>query len=193
MDYQNDYAQTNNDGCLDWDSEIQQEDSYVLIPEGDYPFTIQKVERQRFTPKPNSNSKIPACNMAVVTFLVGGETLTDNFKLHSKMEWKLSAFYAAIGMKQKGEKVRMNWPGVVGRTGFCRIVIDKYTKNNGSEGESNKIDKFYAPWDSEYPELQQRFGGAQQPAPQTWQQPAPQQTTMSGYQTNAPAWQAGKF
>ena len=191
MDYQNNYAQTNNDGCFGWEDEIQNEDSFSLLPEGDYPFTVQKVERQRYSPKPNS--KIPACNMAVVTFLVGSETLTENFMLHSKMEWKLSALYAAIGMKQKGEKVRMNWPGIIGRTGFCHIIIEKYKKNDGSEGESNKFSKFYTPWDENYAALQAKLGGS---APTACQQPCQQtapQTTMAGYQTNAPAWQAGQF
>lgn len=191
MDYQNNYAQTNNDGCFGWDDEIQKEDSFVLLPEGDYPFTVLKVERQRYNPK--QGSKLPACNMAEVTFSVGGETLTENFILHSKMEWKLSALYAAIGMKQKGEKVRMNWPGIVGRSGFCRIVVEKYTKNDGSEGTSNKFGRFYAPWDENYAALQAKLGGS---APTAYQQPYQQnaqQTTMAGYQTNAPAWQAGKF
>lgn len=191
MDYQNNYAQTNNDGCFGWDDEIQRDDSYVLLPEGDYRFTVQKVERGRYSPKPGA--KIPPCNQAAVTFLVAGETLTENFILHSKMEWKLSAFYASIGMKAQGEKVRMNWPGVVGRSGFCRITIEKYKKNDGSEGESNKFSKFYTPWDENYAALQAKLGGS---APTAYQQPYQQnaqQTTMAGYQTNAPAWQAGKF
>lgn len=205
MDYQNTYAAApaSNDGCLDWDSEIQQESSWELLPEGDYPFTVEKVERGRFSPK--QGSKIPACNMAIVTFNVGGQTLTENFPLHTKMEWKISALYAAVGMKQQGEKVRMNWPGIVGRSGYVHVGVREWKKDDGSTGQSNEFKKFYAPWDKEYAALsnaptQPQYISTQQPAPQPQQyaqpQPAPQpyqpqQQTM--YSAAPGHWTPGQF
>lgn len=190
----NNYNQP-NDGCLGWEDEISQESSFVLLEEGDYPFTVEKLERGRFSPKPGG--RIPACNQATVTFAVGGTTLSENFLLHTRMEWKISALYAAIGLKQQGERVRMNWPAVMGRSGICRIGVREWTKDDGTKGQSNEIRKFYAPWDKEYPALQAKFGGSQQGQPTTCQQaPAqtqyiPQQQTM--YQANPNQWTPGKF
>ena len=197
MDYQNSYSTqpAANDGCLGWEDEIQQESSFVLLEEGDYPFTVEKLERSRYSPK--AGAKIPACNQAVVTFDVGGTTLTENFQLHTKMEWKISALYAAIGMKQQGAKVRMNWPAVMGRSGYCHVGVRAWKKDDGTTGQANQISKFYAPWDKEYPSLQAKFGGSAQPQPVTYQQPSaqpqyiPQQQTM--YATNPNPWTPGKF
>ena len=38
----------------------------------------------------------------------------------------------------------MNWTKAVGAKGKCHVFINKYTKRDGSEGESNKIKKLYA-------------------------------------------------
>lgn len=198
MDYQNSYntapaanygtgapagyntAPASNDGCLDWDGEIQQESSWELLPEGDYAFIVEKVERGRFSPKPNS--KIPACNQATVTFIVGGQTLTDNFPLHTKMEWKISALYAAVGMKQQGEKVRMNWPGIVGRTGYVHVGVREWKKDDGTTGQSNDMRKFYVPWDKDYQDVVQAVEQQVSAAPmQQYQQPAPQYTQSQQY------------
>lgn len=146
-----DYAQNQgyqNDGAFGWDDEIQNEDSFVLLPEGDYWFKIMKVEKARY----NGGSKISACPKAIVEFEItcpDGQTvtLTENFLLHQKMEWKLSQFFAAIGMKAKGEKLKMNWsPAIIGRTGVCKIIVNKYTKD-GAEHENNRIDKLYPSYD----------------------------------------------
>ncbi|MCD8382282.1 MAG: DUF669 domain-containing protein [Clostridiales bacterium] len=190
MEYQsnNGYQQPANDGCLGWDDEIQREDSYTLLDEGDYAFTVTKVERARYNPKPGG--KIPACNQATVSFQVGptGEVMTENFLLHTRMEWKISALYAAIGMKQQGERVRMNWPAVIGRSGYCHVTVREYKKDDGSTGKSNSISKYYAPWDPEYANLQ---AAQQQPTQQYIPQQQPQQTSM--YSTAPNQWTPGKF
>jgi hypothetical protein len=146
MDYNNQGYQ--NDGAFGWDDEIQNEDAFVLLPDGDYWFKIKKVEKGRYDGGP----KISACPKAIVEFEItcpGGNTitLTENFLLHQKMEWKLSQFFASIGMKAKGEKLKMNWsPAIIGKTGICKIIVNKYTKD-GSEHENNRIDKLYPSYD----------------------------------------------
>lgn len=174
-------------GCLDWDSEISQESSFVLLEEGIYPFTVTNVQRERYNPKPGS--KIPACNQARVFLTIQGQEFQEKFPLHTKMEWKLSSLYASLGMKQKGEPVRMNWPALIGRSGYCKIGIRAWKKDDGTDAKSNDISRFLAPWDTEYPS-----GQPQQPAEQV-PQPQPivqiQQQTM--LQTPPNQWTAGKF
>jgi hypothetical protein len=130
---------------LDWDEEINAESSpFTLLPEGDYEFTCGKVERARF----EGSEKMPPCKKAIVTFTIHGAEdsieITENFLLNSKMEWKLSALFLAIGLKKHGEPLRMNWAAVPGAKGRCHVYVDKYKKRDGSDGESNKIKKFYA-------------------------------------------------
>lgn len=182
MNYQNNYnQQPQNDGVYDWDSEIQQESSFVLLPAGDYRFTIEKFERARY----NGGEKIPPCNKAIITFRVyapdGTSTLIqENYLLYQSMEWKLSEFFAAIGLKKKGEPVRMKWTSeLIGKSGVCKVYVDNYKKKTDAEGEktgySNKIDKLYPAYD--------------QPALQPPAQPAPQQTALPP----ARNWTAGSF
>ena len=167
MDYQN------NNGAFGWDDEIQEEDSFVLLPEGDYYFKITKLDKGRY----DGGQKISACPKAIVTFEITtpdgrSTTITENFLLHQKMEWKLSQFFASVGMKQKGEKLKMNWsPALIGKTGVCRVLVNTYTKD-GQEHQNNKIEKLYPSYDQP----------AMAPPAQTQHQP--QQST---------GWQAGSF
>lgn len=145
--YQNSYQQSvpQNDGALGWEDEIQKEDSFVLLPEGDYRFTVAKIDKGRH----EGSAKISACPKAIVDLTVEAPdgstvTVTENFMLHQKMEWKLSQFFASIGMKQKGEKLRMNWsPALIGKTGVCRIIVHEYTGNDGQQHKTNRIEKLY--------------------------------------------------
>lgn len=133
-----------------WDDEIVNEGGdYTLLPEGDYDFTVSKVERARHS----GSDKIPPCNMAKVTFTIWGAEdkteITENFYLYSKFEWKLSSLFLAIGLKKHGEPLKMNWNAVTGAKGKCHVYIDTYYKSNDDkskppQNKSNKIKKLYA-------------------------------------------------
>ena len=142
MAYDNDFFE------YGWEDMITDEGSeWIPLPEGDYDFTVKKVERARY----QGSDKMPPCNMAKVTVNVTGEAgsaeITENLFLCNKLEWKLSQFFLSIGLKKHGEPLKMNWPAAIGRTGRCRVYIDSYVKKNGSQGQSNKIDKFLPPED----------------------------------------------
>lgn len=163
-----------NNYTFDWDSEINNEDSgFVLLPEGDYEFTVEKFERGTF----DGSDKLPPCKKAIVTFTIYGEndntTVTENFLLCAALEWKLSSLFLSVGMKKHGEPLRMNWNGLVGQKGRCHIYVDTYKKKDGSEGKSNKIKKFHA-----YDEDVQTIKPAAQPVQ---------------YSAPSSGWQAGKF
>lgn len=136
-----------NNEVLDWDDEISEEGSeFIVVPEGDYKFTVTKFERGNY--EPSATSKIPACKMAIVTFTIqapeGDITIKENFQLCKKMEWKLSSLFLSIGLKKHDEPLRMNWQAITGCTGYCHVYVDNYTKKDGSSGQSNKIKKLYA-------------------------------------------------
>ena len=129
---------------LGWEDEIEKDGSdWVLLPEGDYDFVVTKFERARHA----GSAKLPACPKAVLTLLIatpeGGTTIEHNLFLHTKTEGLLSSFFCAIGQKKHGERFKPNWSKVIGATGRCKIYVDTYTKNDGTEGQSNKVKKFY--------------------------------------------------
>lgn len=179
MAYQNNYQQTTpqNDGALGWEDEIQKEDSFVLLPEGDYWFRVTKFDKGRH----EGSAKISACPKAIVEFCVTAQdgssvTVTENFLLHQKMEWKLSQFFAAVGMKQKGEKLKMNWsPALIGKTGVCKIIVHEYTGNDGQTHKTNRIDKLYPSYD-------QPVMSPPAQSQQSYQTPPAYTPTSNGYQ-----------
>ena len=127
---------------LDWDSEISHDNEFTILPEGDYTFTVKKFERARH----NGSAKLPPCNKAVLTLEVTDgvkkTTIEHNLFLHQKTEGMLCEFFTAIGQRKHGEKLRMNWPAVMGATGRCKVYVDKWQGKDGQPKESNKIKKF---------------------------------------------------
>jgi len=129
-----------------WDDTIEKDGlEFVTLPEGDYDFEVIEFERERYTPGPES--KLPACNKAVVHLRIegpeGAAVIKHNLYLHSITEGMLSAFFTAIGQKKKGERMQMNWNAVVGSKGRAKIGIHKWTGNDGEPRTSNEVKKFY--------------------------------------------------
>lgn len=128
-----------------WDDEIQRDESFQVLPEGDYRFTVTRFERARHS----GSEKIPACNKAVLTLSVSGPEASGEVQtilfLHSKFEWKLCQFFTAIGQRRPGEAMRMNWGAVPGSSGMCRVGVRKWAGNDGKEREGNEINEFYDP------------------------------------------------
>lgn len=133
---------------LAWDGTIAAENEpkeYVLLPEGDYAFTVERFDKSRYTPK--SGSKIPECWAAVVHLKVYPHQsdadpvpMQSRLFLHSVQEWKLSEFFLAIGQKKHGEPLRMNWNAVPGAQGYLHVNHREY---NGKQ--YNNVQYFIDP------------------------------------------------
>ena len=129
---------------FNWDDTIENDGGeYILLPEGDYDFKVLSFERERH----QGSAKLPPCNKAVLNIEVtspqGKTTIRHNLFLHSKCEGLLCAFFSSIGQRKRGEKLQMNWNSVTGATGKCKVKIHTWTKDDGSQGQSNEISKFY--------------------------------------------------
>jgi hypothetical protein len=187
---------------IGYEGTIENEDGgFVLLPDGNYDFTVNKVTRSRY----EGSDKMPSCNTVSVELSVwgaGGDraTITERFFLVKKFEWKLSQFFLSIGLKKHGEQLVMRW-NIEGYKGKCKVYIDNYKKQDGSDGQSNKIKKFYA-YDenvqtvsSTAPPQQQYQTAPTQQYQQTYQQyQAPtQQSTWQQPTQSSSGWAAGKF
>ena len=128
---------------LGWDDQIEKDSEFTLLPDGDYDFEITALERGRYA----GGDKLPPCNKATVSLRIEGPegetTIKHNLFLHSITEGMLCAFFSAIGQRQKGEKITMNWNTVTGSRGRCKVGVRKWTGDDGVERSSNDIRKFY--------------------------------------------------
>lgn len=127
---------------LNGDDEIEKDNSFVELPEGDYDFVIDHFERARHA----GSDKIPPCNKALVFFKVIGPdgqeaTIQEGYILHTKLEWKLSELFCGVGLKKKGEKLKMNWTTLPGLKGRAQISLDADTKDPSKK--YNHIKKIY--------------------------------------------------
>lgn len=130
---------------LDWDDEIERESDFVLLPEGDYNFTVTAFERARH----EGSEKLPPCKKAIVTLTIdapeGKAAIKHNLFLHQRCEGLLSQFFIGIGQKKHGEPLKMDWTRVVGAGGRCKIGIRNWTDKDGNPHQSNEVKKFYEP------------------------------------------------
>lgn len=148
------------DGALDFDSVFTADASapeFSVLPAGTYPFVIEKIERDHVStdPRPDgTTSTYAGCPMAKVTFRLNGKDAsgedvevhrTENFILHTKFIWKISQLFISVGLAKQGEQFRPDWQALPTRTGQCDVSIRKFKKRDGSDGESNQIDKYLDP------------------------------------------------
>lgn len=136
------------DGAYGWDDEIQKDSDFVLLPPGTYDFEVADFERGRY----DGGEKMGPCPKAIITLRVKGPNgevayVKHNLFLHSKCEGLLSQFFIGIGLKKHGEKLKMQWNKVVGRTGRCKLGIREYNGN-----EYNEVKKILDPGDAPKPE-----------------------------------------
>ena len=145
------YMNNAPDRELDWDDEITNDGGFVLLPEGDYPYTITKMERARY----NGSGKVPPCRMAQLTVAIHGGDKGEtsvNYRLFllSKFQWKISELFVSAGLASPdAETSCMQWDRMQGATGICHVTQREYTKQSGPHagetGTANEITKFLPP------------------------------------------------
>jgi hypothetical protein len=135
-----------NPDVLDWNDQIENEgNEFELLPEGtEVEFTVAKFEQGWSDKK--------GCPMASLTL-----TCTDaegrngrvyeNILLHKTSEWRLCAFFVAIGLRKHGEAFAMGpaWKQVPGAKGMAVLTIEPA---EGRYPAKNKVKKYLDPVDT---------------------------------------------
>lgn len=140
MDYNNANAAPQAQ-AMSWDSEITKDaQDIILLPPGEYDFIVDHIERGQY----NGGDKMPPCPQADVHMKIltpdGNEVpLKTRLFLVTTQEWKLSQFFVALGLKRRGEPLRMRWD-IAGMRGRCKIKNRKYNDNT-----YNEVDAFLEP------------------------------------------------
>lgn len=130
-------GQSQDDHELGWDDVITKDaKEFVLLPKGNYEYTVASFERSRF----NGSEKMSACNMAILKVRIntnlseeGYIELEHRLFLHTKTEHKISEFFTSIGQKKKNEPLRMDWNKVIGARGTCEVGTKEYNGKTYNE------------------------------------------------------------
>ncbi len=138
------------DRALSWDDEFTNEQQeFVLLPEGEYAFEVTGMERARF----EGSAKLPPCSMAKLTLKIfggakGDTTVTHRLYLHTKTQGLLGAFFEHRSVQARRD-LPPRWNEVVGAKGICKLGIREYTKQSGPHagetGQSNEVQRFLPP------------------------------------------------
>lgn len=145
---------------MSWDADLdeneaveqQKENDFILLPNGEYDFTIKKFEKDQYTAKPDS--KIPSCPVARVHLLVKTDDgdaayFRENLFLHAGNKWQLFQFFTCLGLRKHGDGTKkMPWDSVEGASGRALIGQRKY-KKDGEEKTYNTVKKWLDPKDAE--------------------------------------------
>lgn len=183
------------DVALDWDvCEADPDDGHhgrrALLPEGFYPFRVERMERERY----QGSQKMPQCPMAKLTLAVAGtdgsETqVQQRLYITRNRLWKVSRFMEAVGRGRNADgKVIIDWGGIEGAGGFVKLKVRSYTGRDGQERQTNDVEWFVRPeeqqqaWESY--DAACRAAAQAAPAPQQQAAPAPGQQP-AGYAPQA--------
>lgn len=140
------------DVALDWDvCEADPDDGshggWTLLPEGFYPFRVEKMERERY----QGSQKMPQCPMAKLTLAVAGtdgrETaVQQRLYITRNQLWKVSRFMESVGRgRNEAGKVIIDWGGIEGMGGFVKLKVRSYTGRDGQERQTNDVEWFVKP------------------------------------------------
>ena len=138
-------AYDENDAYEGFDSEIGEEANaggFVLLPPGDYPFEVVKMDKERY----NGSDSIPPCWQATVTLRVDGGDLGKASVIHRlymtrKQSWKLKQFFVGLGLVDaSAEKFTPPWNQIYGKAGAVTLSQHEY---NGKT--YNDVDKVLDP------------------------------------------------
>ena len=151
-----------NNGCIGWDDEVSEEDAgnggssdFVVLPAGNYSFTVKKAERGQF----KGSERLPPCNQVKVELIAdGGDKgkayVYHRFYMHTKTLWQIYAFMESIGVRKKGDAPSsVPWSKVKdGMTGVCHLKVKKLTAGQHAGEDTNEVDKWLAPTEDIKPE-----------------------------------------
>ena len=133
----------NDPNVMSWDDVLENDgQEFIVLPEGDYTYTVTGLERGQFPGGP----KIPPCPKATITLTIdndqGAATARVDLLLYRTVEWKISAFFRSIGRKKQGEKITMNWNQVLNARGRAHFRPREYQKD-GQTHQVNDVVRFF--------------------------------------------------
>ena len=130
---------------MDWDSEIPLDEGradFVTLPAGtECRFEILKFAKDR------SQAGDPMAKLELICTADDGRRsyVHENITLSPRAIFRARKFGVAIGHLVPNEPGRIQWDGVCGTSGRCRVSVESWKRRDGTEVESNKIKDWLPP------------------------------------------------
>ena len=134
---------------MTWDDVLENTSPYVLLPEGDYCFTVTDLERGHFP----GSAKIGACAQATLTLEVTTKNGIAKCKVflysHPRCKQRIEYFFRCIGQLKYGQEAHIDWSKVVGAHGYAHFRPNTYTNKEGITHTYNSVVYYYS-YDEKY-------------------------------------------
>ena len=138
---------TNEGKTIGWDDEVSdadagenQQNDFVILPDGEYSLTVAKLERGSFKGSP----KLPACNQVKLEFIAEGPNgqrayVYDRFYMHTSCLWRIYSLLEALGIRKKGDNTAAAIPWSKVEKGMtCRATLGSREYNGKTYNEVKK-------------------------------------------------------
>ena len=147
----------------DWDLEVDDAEvkessggnaDFVVLPKGNYKYTIAKVEHTTFQPKAGKQGGIDKpCKQIKVGVIVDGGALGKSWVDDNLYAWPSCMFRILSVLKSIGEiqdgfkgKISEHTDALKGGYGTCAVDTEYYTSNkDGKTYQKNVIKRYYKP------------------------------------------------
>jgi hypothetical protein len=141
-----------------WDSEIPVDEGrgdFVTLPAGtECDFEVKKFDRDR------SKAGDPQAKLELICTAEDGRRayVHENLTLSPSAMFRVRKFGVAIGHLTQNAPGRIAWDRLLGVTGRCRLVVEPWTRRDGSEAESNKVKEWLPPAENDAAGEEVSFG-----------------------------------
>lgn len=140
---------------------------FVMLPKGEYPFTIAKVEFKNYQPKPGKTTGITKpCKQITLGLVVdGGDKgkawVDENLYFYPTCMFRVLSVFKSVGLISDGYKGSLPWDQLKGAEGRAKFDVETYHSTKYSEDRERMVAKSFlkaaaktasdADWNDEMP------------------------------------------
>lgn len=135
------------------DAEVKQStdnnDDFVILPKGEYPFAILKVEFKNYQPKPGKTSGITSpCKQITLGIKVdggdkGSAWVDENLYFYPTCMYKILSVFKSVGLISDGYKGVLPWDQLKGSEGRAKFEVEQYFSKKYNEDRERMIAKTF--------------------------------------------------
>lgn len=143
----NDLDMVVDDTQLNKDTE--QKEDFVILPKGEYPFTIMKVEFKTYQPKAGKTSGItkPCKQITLGLKANGGDKgcawVDENLYFYPTCMFRVLSVFKSVGLISDGFKGSLPWDQLKGAEGRAKFEVEQYFSKKYNEDRERMIAKTF--------------------------------------------------
>ena len=134
------------------DAEVKDSESktdFVILPKGEYSFTVAKVEFKNYQPKPGKTTGITKpCKQIVLGLVVdggdkGNAWVDENLYFYPTCMFRVLSVFKSIGLISDGYKGSLPWDQLKGSEGRAKFEVEQYFSKKYNEDRERMIAKTF--------------------------------------------------